>query len=98
MEIVGGVEGLVAGSFERGDRGVEFAGGNLFGGGMDVAELAGGEIGFAFVSGRLHGRPECPANDGAVLIEIAGAGGGVEHGAGLVVGELFEEGGGLFVL
>ena len=34
VEVVGGVERFVAGGFERGDLGVEFAGGNLFGGGV----------------------------------------------------------------
>jgi hypothetical protein len=32
-----------------------------------------------------------------MLVEVAGAGGGVEDGAGLVVGELFEEDGGFVV-
>jgi len=111
VEVMGGVEGFVAGGFEGRDGGVEFAGGDLCGGGVDVAELAGGEVGFAFVSGRLYGRPECPADDGAMRVEVAGAGGGVEYGTGFVVGELFppqraktarwgprfEEGGGLLV-
>ena len=65
VEVMGGVEGLIAGGFERGDRGVVFAGGDLCGGGVGVAELAGGEVGFALVSGRLYGRAECPADDGA---------------------------------
>src|ERR1039458_6217974 len=97
VEVMGSVEGLVAGGFEGGDGGVELAGGDLVGGGGGVAELAGGEVGFALVSGRLYGRAECPADDGAVRVEVAGAGGGIEYGTGLVVGELFEEGGGLLV-
>ena len=39
---------------ESGDGGVELAGGDLFGGGVDVAELAGGEVGFA-LSVRMGG-------------------------------------------
>ena len=53
MEVVGGVEGFVAGGFEGGDGGIEFAGGDLFGGGVDVAELAGGEV--VFVRVRMGG-------------------------------------------
>ena len=97
MEVVGGVEGFVAGGFEGGDGGVEFAGGDLFGGGVGVAEFAGGEVGFAVVSGGAHGWAEGAAEDGAGCVEVAGAGGGVEDGAGLVVGELFEEDGGFVV-
>ena len=94
VEVVGGVEGFVAGGFEGGDGGVEFAGGDLFGGGVDVAEFAGGEV-----VRRLgaHGWAEGAAEDGAVFVEVAGAGGGVEDGAGFVVGELFEEDGGFVV-
>lgn len=107
VEVVGGVEGLVAGSFERGYRGVEFAGSDLFCGGVGVAELAGGEMAVFGARGWAEG----PAEDGARFVEIAGAGVGVEHRAGLVVGELFppqrartarwrprfKEGGGLLV-
>ena len=42
VEVVGGVEGFVAGFFLSRDGGVEFAGGDLFGGGVDESELAGG--------------------------------------------------------
>jgi hypothetical protein len=97
VEVVGGVEGLVAGDFERGDGGVEFAGGDFGGSGVDVAELAGGQVGFAVVARDSHGWTEGAADDGAGFVEVAGAGGGVEDGAGLVVGELFKEGGGLLV-
>ena len=44
VEVVGGVIGFVAGCFLGGDGGVELAGGDLFGGGVDEAELAGGEV------------------------------------------------------
>ena len=93
MEVVGGVEGFVAGCFLRGDGGVELAGGDLFGGGVDEAELAGGEV----VLFGAHGWAEGAAEDGAVLVEVAGAVVEVEDGAGLVVGELFEEDGGFVV-
>lgn len=87
MEIVGGVEGFVACGLLCGDGGVELAGGDFFGGGADEAELAGGEV----VLFGAHGWAEGAAEDGAVLVEVAGAGGWVEDGAGLIVGELFEE-------
>lgn len=98
MGLVGGVPGGVGGLFEGGYGGVELAGGDLFGGGLDVAELAGGEIGFAVVAGRAHGRAEGAAEDGAVLVEVAGAVVAVQGGAGFVVGKLFEEDGGFVVL
>ena len=97
MKVVGGVEGFVAGFFLRGDGGVEFAGGDLFGGGVDEAEFAGGEVDFAVVAFAAHGWAEGAAEDGAVFVEVAGAGGEVEDGAGLVVGELFKEDGGFVV-
>jgi hypothetical protein len=81
----------------RGDGGVEFAGGDLFGGGVDVAELAGGEVGFA-VRRRASAWVDRRCGRG-----WGGARRGrrcrcrVEHGAGFVVGELFEEDGGFFV-
>jgi hypothetical protein len=93
VEAVRGVEGFVADFFLCGDGGVELAGGDLFGGGVDVAELAGGEV----VFGGAHGWAEGAAEDGAMLVEIAGAVVEVEHRAGLVVGELFEENGGFAV-
>lgn len=82
---MGGVPGFVAGGFLRGNGGVEFAGGDLFGGGVDIAELAGGEIS---VCG-THGWPEGSADDGASGVEITGARGGVEDGAGFCVAEAF---------
>jgi len=105
------VEGLVTGGFKGGDGGVEFAGGDFGGSGVDVAEFAGGEVGFAIVPGRLHGRAEGAADNGARFVEVTGSGGGVEYGAGLVVGEFlppqraktarwgprFKEGGGLVI-
>ena len=93
VKVVGTVEGFVAGLFLRGDGGVEFAGGDFFGARVDETELAGGEIVFF----GAHGWAEGAAEDGAMLVEVAGAGGEVEDGAGLVVGELFEEDGGLVV-
>ena len=97
VEVVGGVEGFVAGGFKGGDGGVKLAGGDLFSGGVDVAEFAGGEVSLAVVSRHEHRRAERPAEDGAGLVEIAGAGGGIEDGARFVVGELFEEDGGFVV-
>jgi hypothetical protein len=93
VEVVGGIEGLVAGLFLGGDGWVEFAGGDLFGGGVDEAEFAGGEV----VLFGAHGWAEGAAEDGAVFVEVAGAVFEVEDGAGLVVGELFEEDGGFVV-
>jgi hypothetical protein len=93
VEVVGGVKGLVGGRFLSGDGWVEFSGGDLFGGGVDETELAGGEVVFR----RAHGRAEGAAEDGARAVEVAGALVGVECGAGLVVGELLEESGGFVV-
>jgi hypothetical protein len=93
VEVVRGVEGFVADFFLVGDGGVEFAGGDLFGRGVDEAELAGGEVVFS----GAHGWAEGAAEDGTVFVEVAGALFEVEDGAGLVVGELFEEDGGFIV-
>ena len=89
MEVVGGVERVVACGFKRGEGGVEFAGGNFGGGGVDVAEFAGGEITFF----GAHGWAEGSAEDGAMFVQVAGAVIGIENGAGFVVGEFFEEDG-----
>jgi hypothetical protein len=97
VEVVGGVEDLVAGLFLRRDGGVKFAGCDLFCGGVDEAELAGGEVDFAVVAFAAHGWAEGAAENGTVFVEVAGAGGEVEDGAGLVVGEFFEEDGGFVV-
>ena len=86
MEVVGGVEGFVAGFFLSGDGWVEFAGGDLFGACVDEAEFARGEIAL-FGS---HGWAEGAAEDWAVLVEVASAVLRIEDGAGLVVGKLFE--------
>src|SRR5271168_2582388 len=94
VEAVGGVEGFIAGFFLCRDCGIEFAGGDLFGGGVDEAELAGGEVVFF----GPHGWAEGAAEDGAVFVEVAGAVVEVENRAGLVVGELFEEDGHFVVL
>lgn len=83
MERGCGVEGVVAGCLHRWDARVQLAGGNLVGGCGDVAELAGGKI----AVGSSHGRPEGAADDGPMLVEIAGSRGGVERGAGLVIAE-----------
>jgi hypothetical protein len=92
-EIVGLVECFIAGFFLGGNSGVEFAGGDLFGGGVDETELASGEVVFC----GPHGWAEGAAEDGAVFVEVAGAVVEIEDRAGLVVGELFEEYGGLVV-
>jgi hypothetical protein len=97
VEVVGAVEGLIAGFFLCGDGGVEFAGGDLVGGGVDETELAGGEVNFAVVAFAAHWWAEGAAEDGAVFVEVASAGGEIEGGAWLVVGELFEEDGGFVV-
>src|SRR5215469_10802539 len=74
VDVVGGVEGLVAGGFLCGDGGIEFAGGDLFGRGVDVAEFAGGEISL----GSTHRRSKRPADDGAGFVVFVGdAGGGI---------------------
>lgn len=93
MQTVLDVEGFIAGLFLRRDRGIKLAGRNLFRAGGNEAKLAGGKIVFS----RSHGRPEGATEDRAVLVEIAGAMFEIEHGAGLVVGELFEENGSLVV-
>ena len=83
VEVVSCIEGFVRAGFQGGYGGVDFAGGDFFGGGMDEAELAGGQV----VFGGAHGWAEGAAEDGAVGIEVAGAGGGVEDGAGFVVAD-----------
>lgn len=93
MEAVRGVVGLVAGLFLLGDCGIKLASCNLFSGGVDVAKLAGGKI----VLGRAHGRPKGAAENGPMLVEVAGAMFKVEHRARLVIGELFEEDGSFVV-
>lgn len=90
---MGGVEGLIAGGFERGDGGVELAGCDLFRAGVDVAELASGEVYFTIVAFGAHGWAEGSAEDGAVLVEVAGAVFEVKDRAWFVVGELFKEDG-----
>lgn len=74
------IESIIAGSLLRGDGGVQLAGGDLFCGRGDVAELAGGEVSV----GSSHGWSEGAADDGAVLVEVAGARSRIEDGAGLV--------------
>lgn len=76
-----GVEGFVACGLLRGHGGVEFAGGDLFGRGSDETELAGSKVAF----GSAHGGSEGAADDGSMLVEIAGSGGGIEDGAGFGV-------------
>ena len=94
VKVVRCVEGLVGSGFKVRNRGIEFAGDDLFGGGGGVAEFTGGEIAFF----RARGRTEGSAEDRAVLVEVTGAGGEIENGTGFVVGELFEEFGGLLIL
>ena len=93
MKRVLSVVGLVTRLFLRRDAGVKFAGGDLFGSCGDVAKLAGREVVFL----RTHRWPKRPAEDGAVLVKIAGSGFKIEDRAGFVVGELFEEDGGFVV-
>ena len=81
VEIVRGIKGFVAGGLLCGDGGIEFAGGDLFGCGSDIAELTGGEVTFK----RAHGRAEGAADDGPRFVEIAGARGEIENGAGFGV-------------
>ncbi len=80
-----GVEGIVALLFEDGNGWVEFAGGDLCGGGVDVAELAGSEIVFR----GAHRRTEGAADDGPGFVEIAGAVRGIQDWAGFCVAEAF---------
>ncbi len=65
------------------DGGVELAAGYFFGRSTVEAELADGEA----VAGGDEGWAEGAAEDGTGSVEVAGLGGGVEGGAGLVVGE-----------
>jgi hypothetical protein len=97
VEAVNCVEGFVAGLLLGGDGGIELTDGDLFGGGVDEAELAGREVDLAIVAGSAHGRAEGAAEDGPMFVEVAGAGGEVEDGTRLVVGELLEEDGSLVV-
>ena len=60
---------------------------NLFGGGVNEAKLACAEV---FLGG-THGRPKRAAEDGPMLIQIAGAAYRIEHRTRLVVGELLEQ-------
>lgn len=87
-ESVGSVIGFITGGDRVRERGVEFAGGDLFCCGLGVAELAMREVA---VLGTAWW-PERPTEHGAMLVEIAGAGAGagVEDGAGLVVREVLE--------
>lgn len=85
-ELMDGVEGFVAFGDRLGERGVEFASCYLFRGCLGVAELAMGE---AALCGAGRGT-ESATKNGAVLVKIASAGGGVEHGAELVIAKFFE--------
>src|SRR6266403_1045346 len=67
MQVVGGVEGVVAGFFLGGEGGIQLASCDLFGGGVDEAELAGGEV----VLGGARGWDEGAAEGGAVLVGVA---------------------------
>jgi hypothetical protein len=97
VEVVGGVVGFVAGGLLIWEGGVELAGDDFVGGGVDEAEFAGGEVGFAVISRCVHWRAKRSTEDGAMLVEVAGAGGRVEDGTRFVVSELFEEDGGFVV-
>ena len=73
----------VEGGFERGPASVEF-------GGEDFLLGGSGEVEFADADAVLRpdGRAEDAAGDRAGGVEVAGSGGGVERGAGLVIGEV----------
>jgi len=60
---------------------------------MGVAELAVSEVALPGAGGWAEGAAE----DGAVLVEVARPAGGIEDGAGLVVGEVLEGFGGFVV-
>lgn len=77
------VEGLVAGGDGVRKGGIQLAGGDFFRHGGGVAELAVGEIAVSIAQRRAEGAAE----DGAMRVEVAGSGGGIEHGTGLVVAE-----------
>src|SRR5437899_8330395 len=62
--VVGGVEGFVAGGFLCGYSGVELGCDDLLCGGVDEAELAGGEIAF----GRAQGWADGGAEDGSGFV------------------------------
>ncbi len=84
----GGFEGLGIGFGVE----MDFAGGDLLGGGAAEAELANAEAPF-----HPQWRAEDAASHGARGVEVAESGGGVESGTGLVIGEVFEESGTGFV-
>ncbi len=93
METVCQVECVVALGNGGRQGGIEFAGGDLAGSGLGVAELAMGQVAFLSASGWA----KRAAEDGAVLIEVACARVRVEDGAGFVVGEVFESFGSFFI-
>jgi hypothetical protein len=93
VELVCRIEGLVRAGLEGSEGGVEFAGDDLFSGSGGIAEFAGGEV--AVFGARR--RTEGSAENRAIVVEIAGACGEIEDGAGFIVGELFEEFGGLLI-
>jgi len=70
---------------------VEFAGCDLFFWCAVEAKLADAESVVAVGIGGPQRRAENAAGHGARSVEVAEAGGGVEGGAGLVVGKVFEE-------
>jgi hypothetical protein len=69
---------------------MNFAGCDLFLGCAVEAELADAEAGIACIILSTKRRTEDAAGHGAGGIEVAESGGGIENGAGLVVGEVFE--------
>jgi hypothetical protein len=72
--------------------GVDFGGGDFFRRGSDEAEFADSEAVFC-----AEGWTKDAAGHGAGGVEIAESGGGIEDGAGLVVGVVFELGGTILV-
>ena len=95
------------GDFERTEGAVHLGGGNLAGGGLGKAELAEGEAGhsgilFSMVRGRMKERradgwAEGATQNGAVGVEVAGLGDGVEYRARVGVSPLLKELNGVFV-
>jgi len=87
-----GFEGGFEGRFELMGDG-HFAGGDFGFGGADEAELAAAEgVVVGVVVCHADGRAEDAAGDGAPGVDVAESGGGVEGGAGGLIGEVVEAG------
>lgn len=98
MKRVAGIVDRVAGALLGGDGGVQLAGGYLFCGGGDVAEFAGRQIAIR----SSHRWSEGAADDGTVLIKVAGADCRIEDGTRLVFSDgafrVIREEGGVFIV